>query len=279
MDFLMINSLRNYTQKLTLENKWKRKKAMNDFTPDPSMNETERKNAQFKHTYQMQQEKMENDEALTSILNKINSGAELSDAEMHYLKIASPQTYQSVKRAEMEEKQYERELEKCKTKEEVEKLKTNKINAAISKMNAVKNNPNVPDGAKLAIAQEAKASIDRIVKCTAEFAKSGKLAKLPTEAEKLKAETDIKEAERNEIEENLAPEKSEETKNTENTAEITGVVDTESKTQEDISEKTEKEMTRFEAEHTPEAEKLRRSKAKSAYLRAISDNPDEIHEK
>ncbi len=276
MDFMMINSLRNYTQKLSLENKWQKKKATSDFTPDPSMNETERKNAQFKHTYKLQQENMENDEALTSILNKINSGAELSDAEMNYLKIASPQTYQSVKRAEMEEKQYERELENCKTKEDVEKLKTNKINAAVSKLNAIKDNPNIPEGVKVAIAKEAQASIDRIEKSTAEFAESGKLAKLPTEAEKTKAETEIREAERNETEENLTPDNTAETKPVESVADSRESADT---VKEETSEETEKEMTRFEAEHTPEAEKLRRSKAKAAYMKAVSDNPEENTEK
>lgn len=280
MDFMMINSLRNYTQKLSLENKWKKKKAMNDFTPDPSMNETQRKNEQFKHTYKLQQENMENDEALTSIMNKINSGAELSDAEMRYLKIASPQTYQSVKKAEMEEKQYERELENCKTKEEVEELKTNKINAAISKLNAVKNNPNIPKAVKLAVAQDTQRSMDRIVKSTAEFAESGKLAKLPTEAEKSKAEKEIKEAERQETENNLTTDNSGKTKPVEiqNPTEETENVRTHTDNKKSVADNTEKEMTKFEAEHTPEAEKLKRSKAKAAYLKVISDNSEETHE-
>lgn len=280
-----------------LNQKWQMKKKTNNFANDDKLNELQRKNEQFKKSYmeQKEKEKENKDEALSSIHNKINAGVKLTPDEMKYLQVKDPDMYQKLKNLENEKKQYERELKQCKTKEEVEKLKFSKVSASLSAINAVKDNPNIPESFKLGVAVQEQKRLNELDKITAKFVKSGEYDKLPTEAEKSKAEQDIKEAQEAETQEILKPETvektesevktevSEDTNAEEKTAAETKNTDInpenhniDTKAVKPEAAKPDKEMTRIDAELTPEAQKVKRSKAKKAYIKSVSDTPSEI---
>lgn len=276
MDFLMIGSLNRYIKNIGLTQKWERKKETNDFTNDEKKTALERKNEMFKKTYMEQKEKDDNGETLSNIRNKINAGAKLTPDEMKYLQVKDPQLYQKLKDLENEKKKYEKDLKKCKTKEDVEKLKFSKISAAISSINAVKNNPNIPESYKLEVAAFESRRLNEFDKITAKFVKSGEYDKLPTEAEKRKAEQDIKEAEAAETEKILHndAEETKKSENTDNEKETEKPEDSETASKAETGEKQvktdvvenapelqNKEITRSEAESTPQAKKLKHAKA------------------
>ncbi|MCM1228192.1 MAG: hypothetical protein NC320_12385 [Clostridium sp.] len=294
MDFLMINSLNSYIKNMGLNQKWQMKKKTNNFANDDKLNELQRKNEQFKKSYMEQKENENKDETLNSIRNKVNSGVKLTPDEMKYLQVKDPDMYQKLKNLENEKKQYERELKQCKTKEEVEKLKFSKVSASLSAINAVKDNPNIPESFKLGVAMQEQKRLNELDKITAKFVKSGEYDKLPTEAEKTKAERDIREAQEAETREILKTEAkpetagkaenefkaeaSEDTNAEEKIAAETNSTDIKLENDSDDTPKAaeaDKEMTRTDAELTPEAQKVKRSKAKRAYTKSVSNTPKE----
>lgn len=298
MDFSKIGSLSGYVKNMKLKTKWNHKKETNDFESQSKKSELQRKNEAFKASYLKQREENKGDETLNKINNKIASGAELTANEMKYLQTKNPILYQKLLANEAEKKNYEKELKKCKTKDEVEKLKMSKATKALSAISAVKNNPNIPEGTKLAVAQGEMNRLQELEKIAHKFEKSSEYAKLPTDAEKRKEEADLAEAKRNEakklyedIKNNCADktEKSETEDKTESTEKVdteenkTEVVSDEKATYEktqiktDVEVKTaDDEMTKVEAELTPEAQKLKRSRARAAYELAEKDFAHEI---
>ena len=62
-----------------------------------------------------------------------------------------PMAYRQLKAAEAEQKSYEEELKRCRTKEEVSRVRMAHTSASLSVVNSVKNNPNIPEGQKLAL--------------------------------------------------------------------------------------------------------------------------------
>ena len=195
MKFWAIGNLNSYVNNIKLRQKWKQKKVSGDFTSDESKTEKQRLNEQFKKSYTEQREENNNDETLSVIYTKINSGSKLTDEEMRYLQSKNPMAYQKVKNREAEKINYERELKRCKTKDEVKRLKMSKINGALMTINSVKSNPNIPDGKKLEVITEVNVKINAINKITSKFIKSGEYSVLPTDADKNKAELDMKKAE------------------------------------------------------------------------------------
>ncbi len=280
MDFSKISSLSGYMKNMKLQTKWNRKKETNDFESQSKKSELQRKNEMFKASYLEQREENKVDEALQTINNKIAAGTDLTPNEMQYLKSKNPIMYQKLMAAEAEKKNYEKELKDCKTKEEVEKLKMSKVSSAMSAINSVKSNPNIPEGTRLSIAQGEMKRLQDLEKIADKFEKSGDYAKLPTDAEKRKAETEIADAERNEAKKpyaNIQISENKEIDNPDSQNEI--ITDSESVTSDEKTENnsvkevidSDDTMTLIEAESTPEAEKLKRSKAKSAYELAEHD--------
>lgn len=293
MDFSKIGSLSGYVKNMKLQTKWNHKKETNDFESQSKKSELQRKNEAFKASYMKQREENKSDETLNKINNKIASGAELTANEMKYLQNKNPILYQKLIANEAEKKNYEKELKKCKTKDEVEKLKTSKVAKSMSAISAVKSNPNIPEATKLAVAQGEMNRLQELEKVAHKFEKSGEYAKLPTDAEKRKAEADLAEAKRNEAKKlyedikNKDTDKAEKSESEEKIENDEKVGTEENKTM-DASEKNaleeqvqiktdaeiktiDDEMTKVEAELTPEAQKLKRSRAKAAYELAEKD--------
>lgn len=262
MDFTSIGSLTGYVKNMKLQSKWRQKKNTGNFTPDNSKCEKRLRNEQFIQSYKEQRENNQKDETLSSIHAKINTGAKLTPEEMQYLQTKDPITYQKVKNLENEKIAYERELKRCKAKEDVQKLKISRITASMSAINSVKNNPNIPKGTKLAVAMEEQRRTEALNKIEYKFVQSGEYAKLPDKTEVSKAEKDMQKADEYERYEH-----------TENSKTIYSSENEKYKTEETLVNNDK--ITKLEAEQTPEAKKVKRSKAKKAYLNTENINWNE----
>ena len=271
MDFSTIGSVTSYMKSMELETKFKKKKAEGDLgSQSRKKTELEIKNEQFKAEYMRRQEENEGDDKmLTDINNKIAVDQELTPEELRYLQNKNPSLYQKVKNIENEKKQYEKDLKNCKTKEEVERLKMNKVSSALSAIKSAESDPNLPESAKLAVAQGELRRMNALNKILAKFVERGEYDKLPAEQEVLEVEKQLKEAERAE------EEKVFDVSETENTEKAGDTSETESENKEFTENApeniSEDKPTKAEIELSPEAQKIKRSKAKKAY--------DEVKEK
>ncbi len=222
MDFSTIGSVSGYMKTMELETKFKKKKAEGDLGPQSrKKTELEIKNEQFKAEYyrRKQEENEDDDKMLTDINNKIAVDQELTPEEMRYLQNKNPSLYQKVKNIENEKKQYEKDLKKCKTKEDVQRLKMNKVSSALSAIKSAENDPNLPESAKLAVAQGELRRMNALNKISAKFIESGEYDRLPAEQEVLEVENQLKEAEQAEEEKVLDVSETENVENTDDTSE------------------------------------------------------------
>lgn len=271
MDFSTIGSVTSYMKSMELETKFKKKKAEGDLGPQSrKKTELEIKNEQFKAEYMRRQEENEDDDKmLTDINNKIAVDQELTPEEMRYLQNKNPSLYQKVKNIENEKKQYEKDLKNCKTKEEVERLKMNKVSSALSAIKSAESDPNLPESARLAVAQGELRRMNALNKISAKFVESGEYEKLPAEQEVRDVEKQLKEAEQAEEEKVLD---AYETENAETAGDTSETENENKELTENAPENTrEDKPTKTEIELSPEAQKIKRSKAKKAY--------DEVKEK
>ena len=220
---------------------------------------------------------------------KLMSGKRLTAQEMEYLKEHDPETYKKAKAVEMEREAYERELKNCRTKEEVQRVKAAHAAAGLDQVNNIKNNPNIPSGKKLALIKQELSKSTALEDTMRSFVKSGEYKKLPTEAERLKAEKDMEEARKAELgldEEAKAAEAEKEEEaadRADEDSQVSGdaspsikisdsagkdstgeaVIDSEDAKARGTT--TPRKKTRVQAEVTPEARKVRHAKAKAAY--------------
>ncbi|MCI9226696.1 MAG: hypothetical protein HFG86_01545 [Dorea sp.] len=294
MNFNMIQSLNSYTRNMEMQMKWQKRKDSSDFTADGKM----KLDLISRQAEEIRQAQADGSAKLSSqIRSKLANGKKLTIEEMEYLQKNDPQLYQKVKSIEAEQKNYENELKRCKTKEEVQRVRTNHAAASLSTVNNIKNNPNIPEGKKLELIWQEHMKNQALEEVTKEFVESGKYAKLPTEAEKAEAEKELKEAKEAELGIEDPAEEAEEKDKAEADSETDGTKEdrpadsikearpadgAESSFAESQAGKVKKamvdeavqssraalqkhEMTRMEAETTPEALKVKRAKARAAY--------------
>lgn len=277
MNFFAIQSMNNYTKNMEMQMKWQKKKATGDFTADGStkLDDPIRKQAE-----EIRKSRQDGSAKLSAQIDlKLKSGQKLTADEMDYLQRTDPQKYQKIKAMEAEQESYERELKKCKTKEEVQRVRMAHTATSLSAVNNIKNNPAIPEEKKLELIMQEHYKNQALETSTREFVESGKYAALPTEAEKAKAEKDLQEAkeaelgitnpaEETEEEEKAKPEHTE--------AQELETADKKGAAEQVLQEKAaveqakknirnEHEMTRAEAESTPEAMKVKRARARAAY--------------
>ncbi len=274
MNFLMTQSLNAYTRNMEMQMKWQKKQDTSDFTADGSMKldlDPTRRQAE-----QIRQSRADGSDSLARQIDlKLNSGQKLTAEEMEYLRKNDPQAYQKVKSIETEQKNYEKELKKCKTKEEVERVKMAHTATSLSAVNSIMNNPVIPEEKKFELVMQEHRKNQAMQTTTQEFVESGQYAKLPTEAERQKAEKDLKEAKEKELGIENPAEKTEEKDQKEDPAAEENVKDEAAAAEEAVRAaqmekevKTltrEREMSRMEAETTPEALKVKRARARAAY--------------
>lgn len=285
MDFSAIQSIGTYTKNMEMQLKWQKKKKDNDFTADGSMKLTD---PTARQAEEIRRAQADGSAKLSSqIRTKLAAGKKLTQEEMDYLEKHDPQTYQQVKAIEAEQKSYEKKLKNCKTKEEVQQVRTERVAASLSVVNNVKNNPAIPEGAKLGIAWQELQKNMAMEEAVRKFVESGRYAQLPTEAEKQKAEKELEEAKKDEM--GITDPKDTEVTEEKESEDISAE-DADKKTAEECptqeaveSEKAraaleKRELTRMEAETSPEARKVKRAKARAAYTAAARTETVQIRQ-
>ncbi len=280
-----MQSIGNYTKNMEMQMKWKQRKANNDFTADGS---TTLRDSIARQAEEIRKSQADGSSKLSAqIRTKLAAGKKLTQEEMDYLQKNDPQTYQKAKAIEEEQKCYEEELKRCRTKEDVQRVKMNHTAASLSTVNNVKNNPAIPEGAKLGIMWQELMKTRALEETMGEFVKSGRYAQLPTEAEKAEAEKALKEAKEAELGMEDSVESTEKADND-------GKEVNEDRAPEGISEDAgkdislhgsvqrnravlqERRMTVAEAETTPEALKVKRARARAAYRANQAEIPEQV---
>ena len=262
--------------------KWQQKKKNNDFSADGSTNITDpvRKQAE-----DIRKANADGTTKMNSQIDlKLKTGRKLTAEEMEYLQKTDPQKYQKIKAMQAEQESYEKELKRCKTKEEVQRVRMAHTAGSLNAVNSIKNNPVIPEEKKFELIMQEHYKHMALEESTKEFVESGKYAKLPTEAEKAEAEKELKEAKEDEMNIKDSSEDMEEAEEaedieagkTEETIQQAAEQETADQNRlkeaaaESVRQKLknvsgEKEQTRMEAETTPEAMKVKRAKAQTAY--------------
>ena len=265
--------------------KWKRKKANSDFTADGS---TKLSDSIARQAEEIRKSQADGSSKLSAqIRTKLATGKKLTQEEMDYLQKHDPQTYQKAKSIEEEQKSYEEELKRCRTKEDVQRVKMNHTAASLSTVNNVKNNPAIPEGAKLGIMWQELMKSRALEETLGEFVKSGRYAQLPTEAEKAEAEKTLKEAKEAELGMEDSAESIEKTDNDEKEVHAEGTpeeiqddtkkeVSLHESVQRDRAVLQERRITVAEAETTPEALKVKRAKVRAAYKASQAEIPEQV---
>lgn len=286
MNFFTVQSLNTYTKNMEMQMKWQNKKDTNNFKADGST----KLDSVSKQAEEIRKSNADGTTKMSAQIDlKLNSGKKLTADEIEYLMKHDPQKYQKVKQIEAEQKNYENELKKCKTKDEVQRVRMMHTASSLSAVNSIKNNPVIPEEKKFELIMHEHRKNQAIEASTVEFVESGKYAKLPTEEERLKAEKDLKEVKEEELGMKDPAEKAEQTDAAEGTeipgnakdadkddsddaqrivdagAEILRQIDVDVAKREARAVMEEREMTRAEAETTPEAMKVKRARAQAAY--------------
>ncbi|MBR3788719.1 MAG: hypothetical protein IKJ86_01890 [Clostridia bacterium] len=280
--FGLMTSLNQIRKNAKLESKWEQRKQQG-FSTD-GLTERQKDNVNFINAYKEQQELHPEDKEMQRITNKIYAGSKLTEQEMQYLQKKNPVLYQKMRAVEAEAKQYEEDLKRCKTKDEAQRIKMNKINASVASIRSVESNPNISDADKLAFAQAEQVKMREIEKITVKFIESGAYAALPTDAEKFQTEKELEEAKLRDQGTEIRDQETEEIQEAESRKQETGEVKT--ATTEEIAEAVEKLVgkntkTEFkigdnkrnetEIELSDEFRKIKNSKAKKAYIKAVLD--------
>lgn len=267
MNFFSLQSMGSYTKNMKMQMQWQQKKSSGDFrangvkaTYDPVRQQAEAiRQAQNDGSAKLSQQ----------IDLKLKSGKKLTAEEMEYLKNTNPTAYQRAKEVEMERASYERELKRCRTKDEVQRVKMAHVGASLSAVNSIQNNPHIPKEKKFELIMHEFYKNAAVQESTRVFIESGKYAKLPTEAEEQKAEKDLAEAKKDELGiEDPKDAAVEEVIEEDRAGEIDQEAEPPKEAAKEKSRKAtrnERDMTRMEAEVTPEAMKVRRAKAQAAY--------------
>ena len=286
--FGLMTSLNHIRKNAALESKWEQRKQQG-FSTD-GLTERQKDNVNFINAYKEQQELHPEDKEMQKITNKIYAGSKLTEQEMQYLQKKNPVLYQKMRAMEAEAKQYEEDLKRCKTKDEAQRIKMNKINASVSSIRSVESNPHISDADKLAFAQAEQVKMREIEKITVKFIESGAYAALPTDAEKFQTEKELEEAKREELQ-GADTEKTQESEDVQENIQETGnrkqeTGEVKTATSEEIADavktlvgKNEKaefkigdnKRNQTEIELSDEFRKIKNSKAKKAYIKAVLD--------
>lgn len=295
MSMMMISSLNTYTQNMKMQMKWEQKRTEGNYSSDGSTSLTKKVQTESESSSIAEiTDNHSHQSIMRGIQVKLNAGKQLSSSELEYLKKYDPEAYQHAKSVEMERKAYEQRLKNCKTKEEVQMLKASQMASSLDRVRDINNNPNISSGEKLKLTLQEHQKVSSITDSTKEFTESKEYKQLPTEAEKNKAEKELKEAKEDELkgtdkteiknaeetkeketQANSEEEKSSESDNlTSDEKEIIMQTSTE-KTAEQPPTETEIESAKrilfssekscIEAELTPEAQKVKRAKAHASY--------------
>lgn len=271
LDFTSVYSVSSYLKNMDMQNKWEQRQRTGNYKADgikTASEWVEKQKDRFK--------KNENDSVLDNIKNKVTRGGILTASELKYLRTRDELAYQRALAAENERKIYEHELRMCRTKEDVQKFKMNHIAYSADRVSSAMSDPSMSEDDKLDAVMGDYQRMSAVNKAERDFIRSGEYSRLPSQAEKLKAERDLRRAQKEES--RAAAEKRAEKKaQTEESAEKARQKRAETKDKAEgkkvrsLRRKNKKfkakkaRYTTSQAQNTNEARKIRRANAKADY--------------
>lgn len=287
----------NYTRTQSMKQKWQNRKTTGDFsskenkavkydsrsTSDIIRDKIQAEANKIKDIYEGLFEKDEDSGSrMTEIRNKYMAGGKLTADEMEYVSKKDPKFYQEIKAEQQELKSFEKKLRAAKTKEAAQRVIADEANASLSKVNAVVNNPHISEGDKMAVCVAEYRKLVKKQEIFAKFEEKGEYSRLPTDAEKRKAEKEIREAKEEELknagrktydtEENRSENKSDPAIHEKDVLSVDTVLSSEKTVSSDGTRKVYKSST--QAENTPEALKVKRSRSNSGRNRLYRQDED-----
>lgn len=174
MRMCMGGSIYNSMRYMKLSMKWDQRKnniSMKKGDEDPQMEKLRR-----------QAESVRDNNAVTTLDNKLKAGAALTAGELDYLRVHSPQLYREAMDIKQERERYKRELQGCKTKDEVDRLNQRKIQQFATEVRAVEHS-NLSKGKKLELIERICRRNMGIRSEHAAFVKTEGYTRLPSEDE------------------------------------------------------------------------------------------------
>jgi|GEM_PF-1168559 hypothetical protein len=211
-------NIENYSKTMKMKQKWEKRQTIGDFkskesntvrttkktsssqkTSDMIREMLQEESKKFIDAYKESQENDKSDEKLSNLRLKAMYGNDLSQDEMEYIRKKDPQFYQTIKAEKDELKSFEKKLKSAKTKEDAQRVVANEANAALSKVNAVTNNPHITEATKMSVCAAECRKLMKKQEVFSRFIDKGEYEKLPTEAEKHEAEKEIKDAREEEL--------------------------------------------------------------------------------
>ena len=202
-----IYSVNNFLKNMDMQNKWDQKQRTGDYTADgiktisewaKKQRDTFEKKQQEQAAANAKEKENVRDTVLESIKNKIAYGGWLTASEMRYIESKDKALYQQAVSAENERKMYEHELRMCRTKEDVQKFKMHHIAYAADRLKSSMNDSSKSGDEKLGSAISELNRLSAVNRAERDFIRSGEYSRLPSQAEKLKAERDLRRAKKEE---------------------------------------------------------------------------------
>lgn len=269
MDFTTIGSVNNYIKNFDMQQKWKHRQRTGNYAADGKKTMSEWLETQKNYVSANNPREDKDSRTMAEITNKLSAGERLTPSEMSYLAHKNPTMYKYAKSVESERDAYEQALKRCRTKDDVYKLRVSYAARAVSSVKSAMNNSSIPKEQKLEAVSYERAKMAAIDKAEKDFVKSGGYSRLPTNAERFKAERDLKKA--REEERLAAKEKKAEEEERREAAAEKKASDSKNKTEKTAKKKRRAvrlKKARFtvkQAENTYEARKVRRANASAAY--------------
>lgn len=194
-------SVNSYLKNMDMQHKWDQKQRTGNYKADGIKTASEwieKQKDTFKKKEQEREKAKDSDQVLNSIKNKAARGGMLTASELRYLKSKDEMAYQRALAAENERKIYEHELRMCRTKEDVQKFKMHHLAYAADRVSSAVNSSSMSDDEKLEAVMDDYQRMSAINKAERDFIRSGEYSRLPSQAEKLKAERDLRRAQKEE---------------------------------------------------------------------------------
>ncbi|MCR5205161.1 MAG: hypothetical protein K6E47_08880 [Lachnospiraceae bacterium] len=166
---------------MVMQNKWEQKKSTGNINKKEKKELTPQERELQRYREQLEETKKGNE--YSALYSKIQSGQKLSPAEEDKLKAQDMKAYLDYKADQAEQEAFEEKLKHCTTKDEAQRLKTSKMQANLSKIKNVENNPYISDSEKLRIARQIQGDTTATAKIFDKFTQSEEYEKMPTEAE------------------------------------------------------------------------------------------------
>lgn len=268
-------SVNSYIKNMDMQKKWEQKQRTGNYKADGIKTASEWVEKQ-RDTFEKKEQEKETDTVLDSIKKKVYGGGYLSASELKYLRSKDEAAYQRAVAAENERKIYEHELRMCRTKEDVQKFKMHHLVYSYDRVKSAMSDPSMSEDEKLDSVMGEFQRTSAVNKAERDFVRSGEYSRLPSQAEKLKAERDLKRAAKEESRAR-AEKRAEKKAEAEEYAEKTKQKRKEEKARADgkkvrkLSKKKRKfkakkaRYTTAQAQNTNEARKVRRANAKADY--------------